>query len=400
MSKVNRALVLGDIGLQYAVEPSPTAPLLVVALPTEDEDGPRAVEYLRDTDMVTDRVWVRTRDGHPPRSLDLDEALPVWDGFALHPRFTELLTARGLLGEDHDLSSMSPLLVLRTHEQAGGPGQNEVLACTRLRTLGVLFAQVASFADEKESTDRTGDRARRGLNEVRRLHDHTGTDFQLYTTFESGTEIEMKFTLKDAVSPWGLAATLASRVGTDDFPGFIPDVGNEHQRWETRQETYEVLWPAPEVGYIAFIANASGSYLLKRKRFAKDGLRREETFRTEIEVPDGDFDAFLSKEYPELGFRRLPSLTRAKFDVNVESSRTGHFFGIEIDEVRVAERDAVLRQVELEYHRTRVHADMNPQLIEEELERLANLVEQFLSARGVPTERTFYSKLSFLRDIT
>lgn len=399
MDAINRELIIGDIGLQYAVEQSSSAPIIVARLRQEAVSSRRAVEYLRSSDMMTDKVRIHSQDGLLLRTLDLDEAVPVWNEFSLHPLFAQLLTQLNLPSDHSDVASLTPLVLLRRHHQEENPGLIEVLSCTRLRTTGVLFARVADLTGKEAEIVHAGNLVHKALAEARNLHEYTGTDFQLYTTFESGIEIEMKFALEGRVSPWSLASQVASRIGTEDFPGFIPDVGNEHQRWETKQETYEVTAPAQEVGYIAFIANASGSYLLKRKRFSEDGLRREETFRTEIDILDGDFDAFLTKEYPELTVRRLPSLTRAKFDVNVESVESGHFFGIEIDEVTVAEHEAVLRQVELEYHRTRVHSDMDAGLIDKELERLATLVEKFLESRGISAERTFYSKLSFLRDL-
>jgi hypothetical protein len=230
------------------------------------------------------------------------------------------------------------------------------------------------------------------------LGDRVGTENQTWTHFEEGIEIETKVSLNGSVGIWPLSSDISTRIGSDDFPGFVPDVGNEMQRWQFFQHTYEVLTPAAEVGYLAFIAEPAGTYLLKHKRFPVDALRREETFRTHVVVRDQDFDAYLADQYPSYAVRRLGSFARARFDVNLESAATGHFFGIEIDEVTVIGTGEVLRQVELEYHRSRVHEGLDGTTIDGEMARLADLVVAYLQRNGIVAEQTYYSKLSFLRD--
>jgi hypothetical protein len=85
--------------------------------------------------------------------------------------------------------------------------------------------------------------------------------------------------------------------------------------------------------------------------------------------------------------------------VNIESIATGHFFGIEIDEILVECTEHGMSQLEIEYHRSRIHEGLGAASVEPELMRLTALVEGLVTGFGEIPERTFYSKLSFLRDI-
>lgn len=395
--QVRRLLVLGDIGRQYAVERRPGAALVVVELPHGEAGKPCAVEYLRPVDTRTDRITVLSDIGEPISSIFLGERMQTWNGIGSDRALKTFLTQLDIPENTTiDLETFSPLMLIRSHTGTAGK-MHEILVCTRLREVGTLFARVARLASGSDVD--LGQLILRASEAAGALHEYVGTDFQLYTRFEPETEIELKIGLEGSVSPWGIASSLAQSVGNGELAGFIPDVGNEHQRWQSAQETFEVTKPTEEAGYFAFISLPSGKYILKRKRFIHDGLRREETFEADVVVPEGDFSAVLTEKYPDMTTRRLPFFTRAKFDVNVESAATGHFFGIEIDEVMVPHYNSTLRQVEIEYHRSRIHEGVDASGIDEEIERLACLVELHLQNIGVAGERTFYSKLSFLRHL-
>lgn len=79
---------------------------------------------------------------------------------------------------------------------------------------------------------------------------------------------------------------------------------------------------------------------------------------------------------------------------------TGAYFGIFYDRSQVvtAPRHA-LCQCEIEYCRTRGTHAPDDTLVLAELEHVAGLVESILESRGVTSKRTFYSKLTFLRDV-
>ncbi|MET8233415.1 hypothetical protein ABZS77_22375 [Micromonospora sp. NPDC005298] len=324
-------------------------------------------------------------------------ARPTWCGCALSESLrTDLRGAWPRAAGAGSIDFLSPIMVLRLH---GSPERTtvEVLACTRLREVGAVFARVAECEFPAGATP--DDVVPVALKSVGNLREHVAVENQVFRNLVPGIEIENKITLHGDVSIWQLTSEMASQVGSASFPGFIPDVGNEVQRWEVFQHTFEVLSPEAERGYIAFQEQPSGAFMLKHKVFAEDTLRRVETFRHNLTVPGGDFAAFLDLEYPHLTVRALRTFSRTRFDVNLESSATGHFFGIEIDEVRTAGDEHVLRQAEVAYHRSRIHDGLDIATVEPELERLTNLVDSYLTRNGVDHERTFYSKLSFLRDI-
>jgi hypothetical protein len=259
----------------------------------------------------------------------------------------------------------------------------------------VLFARAAELT--ASPADSIASLVCRALDRCGDLNDRIASEWMAYTTHEAGTEIELKFTLTGNRTPWELATHFAHRTATGALTDFIPDIGNELQRWHFHQHTFEITAPPEARGYLAFMPDPNGTHLIKRKTFSHDDLRRHEDFRNLVPIADGTLAAFISDEYPDLKTRRLHSFNRTRFDVNLESTRTGDCFGIEIDEVVLPETGAVLRQAEIEYHRTRVHLGMTPTTLDPELDRLAGIVQRELLTVGEPADQSYYSKLSFLR---
>jgi hypothetical protein len=385
---VERYLVFGDVAVQFTLAADPSAPFVVARLAPEPGDRPQAVEYLRPQQTVADQLTIVPRTGGAPAVETLVRPVPTWAGCAI----AEPLRVH-LSGGPVDPGPIAPLLVLRCHRGAATMPV-EVLACTRLRAVGVVFARVARF---EAAGDATVDALLpEALRVCTALRGHIVVEWQGWHNFEQGTEIEAKISLAGSPSIWALASAITPLIGGPEFPGFIPDVGNEMQRWEASQQTFEVLAPASEVGYIAFVTGVNGTYA-RQKKFVADGLRRQEIIREGL--PSSDAEAILAADYPDLVVRRLPDTTRARFDVNVESAETGHFFGIEIDEVTEGWHGTVLRQIEVEYHRSRIHDGLDGTQIDRELERLVGLVQSYLDRHGVVGVRNYYSKLSFLRDV-
>lgn len=394
---VRRRLVFADVAHQYSVQPGPGAPLLVVELDAEAGDGRRAMEFLRPADMSARSVGVVRGDGSESPGEPLAAPLAPWGPTGFTDEFTDHVVT--LLGASHGpagLAPLGPLMLLRTH--LGNTPYTEVLMCARIRTLGVLFARVGRFGHDGPLGG--SDAVARALDVAHTLEDHVRIEGNAYLTYEQGTEIEQKITLLDDVSVWAVTKDLWTAVQHGSFPGFITDPGYELTRWHFVQHNFEVLGPAHDIGHMAFQEQPDGRYQLKRKRFAEDRLRREESFRKGIEVPDKDFARFLADEYPALEFRRLPSFTRTRFDINVQSVVTGHYFGIETDEVTVGSGTGArrLRQIEIEYLETRRHEGMDAASIDTDLELLTGLVETHTAKAGIRTRRDYYSKLSFLRD--
>ncbi|WP_020391208.1 hypothetical protein [Kribbella catacumbae] len=385
-SKTTCYLVLGDASRQYALRPRPEVPLVVAELMTRAE-GPAAVEYLSRGETRTDRIAVLSDDFTVQDIATPDQPVPIWDGVMLADEFCRLLPSGTAAGWTSDLA---PIMVVRI------PADDlvEVLMSTRVRAIGTTFTRVGRLPAAGASLSEL---VRAAFSVAPQFHGQVATEWQDSTRFEEETEIEVKFTLRSPVSIWGLASDLTTQVGGVELPGFIPDVGNELQRWEGALQLCEVLAPASQVGYVALQEQPTGHYL-KYKVFDEDSLRRQETSVRLDTIPTDVLVELLAQRHPEYEVRALPSYTRTKFDVNVESSATGHFFGIEVDEVNLVDSDHQLRQLEIEYHRSRVHDGLDSSLIIPELMRLATLVESYLRRREITFDRTFYSKLSFLRD--
>ncbi len=376
---VERYLVFGDVAVQFTSPPTHRPRSW-----WRGSHRSRATGRRRWSTCGPSRPWptsspsCREPVAHP-RSMHSVRPVLTWVGCTIAEPLRLHLTDGPV-----DPGALAPLLLLRCHRGAAGLSV-EVLACTRLRAVGVVFARVARF---EAAGDATLDAL---LSEALRvctaLRGHIVVEWQGWHTFEQGTEIEAKISLAGAPSIWSLASAITPLIGGPEFPGFIPDVGNEMQRWESSQQTFEVLAPASEVGYIAFVTSVNGTYS-RQKKFVADGLRRQEIIRDPL--PSSDAEAILAADYPDLVVRRLPDTTRARFDVNVESAQTGHFFGIEIDEVTESRHGTVLRQIEVEYHRSRIHDGLDGTQIDRELERLVALVQSYLDRRGVVGERNYY----------
>ncbi|MFJ9461542.1 hypothetical protein ACIRST_41545 [Kitasatospora sp. NPDC101447] len=382
---VTRHLVLGDISRQYQVLGGNT-PTLVVELAPEPGGTLLATAHLRPEDTVATSVLVLDGDGGRPVQAPADPAAPVWAGLGPGPALTAL-------GRD-DLAALAPLMLLRTHG-SGAERLTEVMMCSRVRSVGVLFVRVARFP-HAAVTD-PSDLVREALGYSSRLADSVVFEGSAFTVLEPEIEIEQKVNLLDEVSIWTLAQAMCEAAEQGRYPGFFLDPGYELTRWQYGQETFEVLAPREHAGYFGFTKMPDGRYLMKIKTFEQDALRRGEKFRLNLDIPGDDLDAFLAREYPELSFHRLPPLVRARFDVNLESAATGHLFSIEIDDVTVAGGHK-LRQAEVEYLKTRVHEGIDHALLDTELERLTGFVEEHLKDLGVRAERSLLSKLTFLRE--
>lgn len=391
MSKrTKRYLVLGDVSYQYDVCRSRRGWLLICEL-ADGHGTRRGVEYLRPPETTAAKITLVHPDGRR-RNLDLPDPIQTWHGCFISDELAAHVAGIGGVSDPSTGHSLlAPLAVIQAHEES--PMLVETLMSTRLRAAGAVFARVNQRAHPAPFDP--ADHVVELLANARDYREFLITEWQGWKTFEQGTEIEAKLTLLGDQPIWPLASHVCAAVDEGQFPDFIPDVGNEMQRWEFAQETFEVLGPPSERGYVGLVTNARGTYA-RRKRFQQDCLRREESFIPD--VPAGDRSVYLRSAFPGLTFRELPTFHRTRFDVNVESATTGHFFGIEIDEVTTSDGLHTLRQVEMEYHRSRVHDGLRSDQIDVELERLVGLVSTILERDGVLFERNYYSKLSFLRD--
>ncbi|WP_052397098.1 hypothetical protein [Streptomyces sp. NRRL F-5123] len=371
-------------------------PVVVARLPDEHHGEPRALAFLRPEDTVADSVAVIGGEGGPTGAPGAAPSAPAWDGTGPAPDFAAFLQAGGHIGEE-GLYALAPVMLLRTRAGDGGDLLTEVLMCSRVRVIGTLFTRVAEFR-HPVAADLTA-LVEQALEHTGAYRAHVTVEENTYTQFEKGTEIEEKITFEGGIPVWGVARILWSAIQNGEFSGFITDPGYEFTRWQFRQHNFEVLASGRSAGHFSFAQHTDGTYWLKRKLFEQDARRRSENFIAGLHISPEDFDGYLAREYPDFGFRRLATTTRSRFDINVQSLRSGHCFGIETDEVITQEpASRTLRQVELEYLESRVHAGLDPDTVDTEMDTLASHVEKQLVTRGLTVRRGYYSKLSFLRD--
>lgn len=213
-----------------------------------------------------------------------------------------------------------------------------------------------------------------------------------------GRELEYKYTLDPPNADiWTLNALVYQRLLDGRLPGYVLEYRDEFQAWDYSNHLFQVTDPVADRGYVSFIPTTDGKNLVKRKWFTADGFDRRESHTYGVSADEG-FEAYVRDE---LGVRavRLPPFRRARYDVNFESTRTGHVYGIFFDTVRLVDAPEVqLQQCELEYLRSRTVVEPDADAVIKEIAEIAEWLEDFLREYGLPAERGYYSKLSFLLD--
>ncbi|MET8730716.1 hypothetical protein ABZV81_26560 [Streptomyces parvus] len=392
---VTRHLVLGDIARQYQVLEGKNTPLIAAELAPEPNPGQRATEYLRPADTATVGMHVLDGRTQTPVQSPANAADPVWAGLGPGTALTGSGGgAKAAALAAYDLACLAPLMLLRTHSTGSG-GLTEVMMCSRVRAFGLVFVRVARFTHDADLP--LPDLVAEALTHSSRLAGPVMSDGRAFEVLEPEVEIEQKINLLDEVSIWALTQPVCAAIEEGQYPGFFLDPGYELTRWQFTQDTFEVLSPQEQAGYFAFAKMPDGRYVLKMKTSERKAYRHEKTFRHHLEIPDDNLEAFLEREYPTYSFHRLPTLVRARFDINLESAETGHCFGISIDDVTVAGGHS-LRQAEIEYLKTRVHDGSDHAVLDSEMDRLVTLVEENLKRLDVRAERSRLSKLTFLKN--
>lgn len=211
-------------------------------------------------------------------------------------------------------------------------------------------------------------------------------------------ELEYKYTLTPPVDIWTLTAQLYREVRV--LPGYVMEYRDEFQAWDYLNHLFEVTGPTEdERGYASFIPTTDGKQLVKRKWYAEDTFERRETHTYGVDVcDDGGFETYLRDT---LGVEaiRLPSFRRVRYDINFESVRTGHVYGIFFDHCSLVDaREVTLNQCELEYLRSRTAVEPDEKDVLREMAYLADWLEGFLRAHGLNDQRGYYSKRTFLKD--
>jgi hypothetical protein len=219
---------------------------------------------------------------------------------------------------------------------------------------------------------------------------------RLAQSLPPGQELEHKYTLPLDTNIWDLAADALGLLQHSDLPGFVLKYHDALQTWDYLNYLYDIRSPEPERGYVSFIPAATHEgWRMKRKRFAADAFARREQLSDLADVTD--LDAYV-REVLQLDAQRLPTFRRIRYDVNVESLATGHYYGIFFDRCHLtAKPTAVMCQCEIEYCRSRTTHPPDEATILTEIDQVADWVENLLARHRISSERSHYSKLSFLR---
>ncbi len=213
-----------------------------------------------------------------------------------------------------------------------------------------------------------------------------------------GQELEFKYTLDPAPDIWALTVELNRRIHAGDLAGFIPEYRDEFQAWDYANHLFDVTGPEAERGYVSFIPTTDGKNLMKRKWYAEDSFSRREEHTYGLMIEPEKFGHYIRTELG-VEVRPMPPFRRVRYDVNFESVRTGHVYGIFFDHCSLyGAPDVVLSQCELEYLRTRSPLEPDEAAALTEIEELAQWLEGYLTEQGLPAERSFYSKRTFLKD--
>ncbi|WP_406138597.1 hypothetical protein [Streptomyces sp. NBC_01089] len=221
-----------------------------------------------------------------------------------------------------------------------------------------------------------------------------------YQKLFPGKELEYKYTLEPPVDSWTLMVEMYRELLDGVLPGYIPEFRDEFQAWDYANHLFEITGPTEaERGYASFIPTTDGKHLLKRKWYVEDGFERRETHTYGLDLTDdGGFERHITEVLGVTGVR-LPSFRRVRYDINFESVRTGHVYGIFYDHCSLVDDPGVtLNQCELEYLRSRVAVPAAEADVLEEMSAITTWLESFLRARGLNDEAGFYSKRTFLKD--
>jgi hypothetical protein len=223
------------------------------------------------------------------------------------------------------------------------------------------------------------------------LNDNSG-----FSRWRAEFELERKLTFSDIPDTWKLTQELYQRVLSGGLAGFVPELGMQFQVYDYESHVFEVLGPPSEAGYISFIPQSDGKMTTKRKWFVENAELRRETIIGHQTIAFDDIERHL-KTMTNGRTSRLSAFRRKRFDVHMESLKTGHIFGIYFDICRiVGDEQSVMSQCEVEYCRSRTLFDLSD--VYAEFEHVAAYAEAFLTEKGVGFERNLYSKLDFVRD--
>lgn len=322
------------------------------------------------------------------------------DGSRLFPGMLaggELRAAVDAVGAPADpLRPLAPLFYLRDV-----PGEQAVHVYTQIR----FRAEDACFIRlTARPLPTAGAQSLDWLAEAVRLHAAQSmflNNHQLYyRKCFPGHELEYKYTLGAPVDIWTHTVEVCNRLAAGSLPGYVVEYRDEFQTWDYLNHLFEVTAPAQERGYVSFIPTTDGKCLVKRKWYVEDGFDRRETHTYGVDVhDDGGYERWVREELG-VSATRLPSFRRVRYDVNFESLRTGHVYGLFFDHSSLLADPAVtLNQCELEYLRSRTAIEPDEKDALAEMAQIAGWLESYLQEQGLNSTPGYYSKRTFLKDV-
>lgn len=218
-------------------------------------------------------------------------------------------------------------------------------------------------------------------------------------------ELEQKYNFKSDFSYLNIMQKIYAAVQEGRFPKFRPKYGDEFQFWSFNNYLYEIN-PNDEgvKGYVSMINYCKKKsnwddpmYMYKKKIYEDDSLERWER-NYENQWVEGDKQQCL-EQYFSYKISPFPAWRRTRCDIGVESIDSGNVFMVNMDDCRVIGGELPigrLQQCEIEYMSTNGIPDRES--IYREFHTLANYVLALLEELNLQPIKTYYSKLTFLRD--
>ncbi|MFD8498260.1 hypothetical protein [Amycolatopsis sp. NPDC059657] len=387
-------LVLGKLGyLNGTARPRGGDPVVVVPLQAPLEDGDPVNTVVLSWDELGEvRLRAGSVDGAHRAEASADGAEIFGD---MLPGQALRVIAAAVSTEDGLRQPIVPLCYVSAVFEDG-------------RYLAHLYAQIRFLAEDAcfirltpEPVAVTGPDDLGWLDEF--LDRHAGESLFLnnhqkyYRKCFAGKELEYKYTLEPPVDIWTLTVELYRRLRAGALSGYLMEYRDEFQAWDYFNHLFQVTAPEADRGYVSFVPTTDGANLVKRKWFESDAFERRESHTYGVR-PAAGFDAYVRDELG-VSATRLPSFRRVRYDVNFESTRTGHVYGIFFDHVSLIEApEMVLNQCEVEYLRSRTVLEPDESAVLKEIAEIATWLEGFLREHGLTDERGYYSKMTFLLD--
>lgn len=380
-------LLIADADLLHQPRPlRPDEPITIVTVPTPTQPQPPHTIIPSFTGHRLLPVVTRTNDGIRQHA-QLLPASTLLNGLHLGPALTDALTA---IGEDHS-TRHTPLFCATAH-----PDGWHTYSRVHLRPDAGCFVRTstAPIGDPSDPIGWIPDAVAHHGAHAAQLNSLDGAIAQAHR----GKEIETKFTLPSDTPLWPLAVDLHDRVATGALPEMAPRFRDPFETWDFANTLFEVHGPDPQRGYVSFLYTRPGLYQVKRKNYDADALVRHEHVDVNVTITE-PLHRYV-RDTLGLSARPMPDFRRMRYDIQFESLRTGHHYGIFVDRCALhLDLAETLVQVEVEYLRSRSVLPLDEPAVFTEVERITDWVADILAAHGLPAQRGYYSKLSFLRDV-